>query len=130
MGAVRDFPQHLSRLFHDPGRVGVPAGGADLQGEARNAACGDHLVLYLKLAEGTIAAAGFRAQGCPASMATAAAACEALEGLPAGSALPDQLEARFVEAFGAPRPAHRHALALVREALASARRTPPAPMSG
>jgi NifU-like protein involved in Fe-S cluster formation len=118
---VRDFPQHLRRFFQQPACVGEPAGGADLCGEARNAACGDHLVLYLKLSDGTVEAAGFRAQGCPATLATAAAACEVLTGLPVDAALPDALVTRFVEAYATPQPAHRHALALVRTALADTR---------
>jgi NifU-like protein involved in Fe-S cluster formation len=117
---MRDFPESLRRHFEAPGRVGEPEGGADRVAEARNAACGDHLVLYLRLRAGAVAAAGFRAQGCPATMATAAAACEALEGLPADAALPQALRARFVEDHGAPPPAHRHALALVMQALAAA----------
>jgi nitrogen fixation NifU-like protein len=121
MGAVRDFPEHLRRFFQQPGHVGEPRGGSDLTGEARNAGCGDHLVLYLKLSDGVVAEAGFRAQGCPATLATAAAACEVLAGMQADAALPDALVTRFVEAYDSPRPAHRHALALVRTALADAR---------
>jgi hypothetical protein len=50
-------------------------------------------------------------------MATASAACSLLAGLAADEALPETLARRFDERFGAPRPAHRHALLLVTSAL-------------
>jgi len=116
---MQRFPPHLREHFERPRHVGEPEGGADLRGEARNAACGDVLAVYLRLqSDGrTIAAAGFRAQGCPAAMATASAACSVLEGLAVDELLPAALVARFEQRFGAPRPAHRHALALVGQAL-------------
>ena len=133
---MQPFPDHLREHFERPRNVGEPEGGADLRGEARNAACGDHLVVYLRLearagggaAARAIAAAGFRAQGCPAAMATASAACGELAGLAVGPSLPEELARRFEARYGAPRPAHRHALALVAEALgalAPAGLTPP-----
>jgi NifU-like protein involved in Fe-S cluster formation len=112
MRGMRDFPEALRAHFDAPHHVGEPPGGADLRGEARNPACGDHLVIYLALADGRVKGAGFRAQGCPAAMATASAACELLEGLPADGSLPEALEPLFAERFGAPRAAHRHALLL------------------
>jgi NifU-like protein involved in Fe-S cluster formation len=125
MDAMRDFPEHLRRHFEEPRGVGEPARGTDLRGEARNPACGDHLVLYLALERGAdgatrIAAAGFRAQGCPAAMATGSAACELLAGLPLDEGAPAALAERFERTYGAPRPAHRHALALCTEALRDA----------
>jgi len=126
IGRVQRFPEHLRQHFDRPERVGEPAGGADRIGEARNAACGDQLVVYLRcepVAGGgeRVAAAGFRAQGCPAAMATASAACSVIAGLPADATLPDALAARFEERFGAPAPAHRHALALFTAALSALR---------
>lgn len=120
MHAMRDFPQVLREHFDAPHHVGPPAGGADLRGEARNPACGDHLVIYLALEQGRVKAAGFRAQGCPAALATASAACSLLEGLVADTSLPDALPPLFAERLGAPRPAHRHALTLCVEALRDA----------
>jgi len=139
------FPEQLREHFAAPRHVGEPAGGVHRRGEARNAACGDHVVLYLQVGApapapavdggapaapdpsspvvrpaAPVVAAGFRARGCPVAMATASAACELLPGLPADEALPDALVERFEHRFGPPRPAHRHALALVVEALRAA----------
>jgi len=113
---VERFPEILRDHLQRPRNVGEPEGGADLRGEARNAACGDIVVLFLRLdrAPGSpplIAAAGFLAQGCPAAMAMASASCELLPGLAADAALPEALAARLTAHVGAPRPAHRHALA-------------------
>jgi NifU-like protein involved in Fe-S cluster formation len=122
---VDRFPEHLREHFHAPRHVGEPPGGADLRGEARNPACGDHLVVFLKLSPETdgprrVTAAGFLAQGCPAAMATGSAACEVMVGLEAGRALPQAIEQRFEAAFGSPAAAHRHALALVASAVQAA----------
>ena len=123
------LPEHLRAHFDRPEHVGEPAGGADLRGEARNAACGDHVVVYVQReAESDparVRAAGFRAQGCPAAMATASAACSVIEGLAADAALPDAAARRFEARFGPPRPAHRHALALFAEALSALRPADP-----
>jgi len=120
MRGMRDFPEALRAHFNAPHHVGEPPGGAELRGEARNLACRDHLVIYLALSHGQVSAAGFRARGCPACMAIASAACSLLEGLPADATLPKALEQLFDERFGAPRPAHRHALALCTESLRDA----------
>ncbi len=126
------FPEHLRTHFEAPHHVGEPPGGADLRGEARNQACGDHVVVFVKLetaptAAGraappspVVAAAGFRAQGCPAAMAMASAACSVMAGLAVDDQLAAALARRFELRFGAPRPAHRHALALVCEAVRGA----------
>jgi hypothetical protein len=135
IGRVPRFPEHLQQHFDRPHCVGEPPGGADLCGEAVNSACGDRLAVYLQCApqggrgdgheEGRddgrpprrVQAAGFRAQGCPAAMATASAACSLLPGLPLDAGLPEALALRFEQDFGAPLPAHRHALALFAQAL-------------
>ena len=54
-------------------------------------------------------------------LGTASACTELLPGMAAEAALPERLRARFVEAYGEPAALHRHALALVTEALAAAR---------
>lgn len=107
--------EHLRRPQH----VGPPSGpGELLQGEASNAACRDHVVLYLRRdATGQVAAAGFRATGCPAAIGMASAASALLPGLACGAELPAALRARFVALYGEPAALHRHALELVGEAL-------------
>jgi nitrogen fixation NifU-like protein len=111
------LPPPLREHFEAPQHVGEPP-GAQRRGEARNEACGDVVVVWLRLAgaETLIEAAGFKAQGCPASLAVASAACELLPGLAADGSLQERLAGRFEARFGRPRPAHRHALALVAEA--------------
>jgi NifU-like protein involved in Fe-S cluster formation len=115
-----DLPLALRRAFEAARHVGPPA-GADHRGEARNEACGDIIVMWLAtVTEGEarlVRAAGFKAQGCPSAMATAAAACDVLPGLRVDASLPDEAVRRFEAHFGAPKPAHRHALAMVWEAL-------------
>ena len=113
------LPSALRAAFEATATVGPPP-GADHRGEARNPACGDIVVIWLAISDGVVRAAGFQAQGCPAVMASAAGACAVAEGLPADLSLGGGIERRFVERFGAPRAAHRHALALVAEAFASA----------
>jgi len=117
------LPASLREVFDASRHVGAPA-GAQRRGEARNEACGDVVVIWLRVGAGdspVIEAAGFKAQGCPAAMAAAAGACEVLAGLRADGRLGDQLAAAFSARFGAPRAAHRHALALVCEAASGAR---------
>ena len=117
------LPASLREVFAASRHVGPPP-GAQRRGEARNEACGDVVVIWLRVGDRDaplVEAAGFKAQGCPATMAAAAGACEVLVGLRADGALADELAAAFRARFGAPRPAHRHALALVCEAAGAAR---------
>ena len=119
------LPASLREVFDASRHVGAPA-GAQRRGEARNEACGDVVVIWLRVGEGeagaqVVEAAGFKAQGCPAAMAAAAGACDVLPGLRADERLAEQLAAAFSARFGAPRAAHRHALTLVCEAASGAR---------
>ena len=72
--AADSFPNALRECLLAGRHVGPPAPHAR-RGEARNPACGDIVVLWLELERGLVKAAGFKAQGCPAAMATAAGAC-------------------------------------------------------
>ena len=113
------LPEHLQPHFHEPRHVGPPEGGYDLRGEARHPVCGDHLVVYLAVRDGLVAEAGFKAMGCPASMAIAAAATELLHGLPADG-LSAALGARYTDLHGDLPAAHGHALRLVERAVDAA----------
>ena len=119
------LPDALAAHFHADRHVGPPPDrhpDARLgRGEARHPACGDHVVVWLALREGRVDAAGFKAVGCPAALATAAAVCGVAAGLPADADLDAALTAAFTAACGAPAPAHRHALALVLRAVDAAR---------
>src|SRR5215468_4789820 len=54
---------------------------ATARGEATNPVCGDLLRLYIKVADGKIAGASFKAQGCPPSIAAGSALTEMITGL-------------------------------------------------
>ncbi len=116
---MRGLPEALREHFLSDRYVGRPP-GHQFEGEARNAACGDHVVIFLAVEQGRVSAAGFKARGCPASMAMASATCSLLEGLTVDEGLPQAFVARYESALGAPPAAHRHALALCSEALGAA----------
>lgn len=65
-----DNPRHVGRMED-----------ASVCGEASNPVCGDVLHLYLKVAEGKIAATSFQAQACPPCIAAASALTEIIQGL-------------------------------------------------
>ena len=54
---------------------------ADARGDAANPVCGDLLQLYLKVIDGRINAATFKAQGCPPSIAAGSVLTESIIGL-------------------------------------------------
>jgi nitrogen fixation NifU-like protein len=114
------LPDELLAHLREPRHVGEPV-GYELRGEARNAACRDHLVFYLRTEEGRIAEAGFRATGCPAVIGMGSAMTELLTGLALDVSLPEQARARYVERYGQPKVLHRHAMSLVTEALGDAK---------
>jgi nitrogen fixation NifU-like protein len=55
--------------------------GADSRGEAVNPVCGDLLQLYIKVIDGRIGAATFKAKGCPPSIAAGSVLTESIVGL-------------------------------------------------
>ena len=54
---------------------------ATAEGKATNPVCGDLLHLYVKIENGRIAAASFKVQGCPPSIAAGSVLTELLQGL-------------------------------------------------
>ena len=118
MSPMSRLPDALREHLVTPRNVGEPRGGFSHRGEALNGACRDHLVIYVDGDEqGRVARAGFRAKGCPAAMAMGSAVTDLLVGLPLDGTLAQLAAARLAEAYGEPAPLHRHALALVTEAL-------------
>lgn len=75
------YPANVWERFRAPRRAAAPAPGARIGrgGERRQ---GGQLELWFEVADGAVRRAGFRAFGCPYLIATADAACEALEGRP------------------------------------------------
>ena len=61
--------------------------GADARGDAENPVCGDLLQLYIKVIDGRIDAATFKARGCPPSIAAGSVLTESIIGLSIEDAL-------------------------------------------
>jgi nitrogen fixation NifU-like protein len=72
-------PTVLDHL-ENPRNVGEMA-DASVCGVATNPVCGDLLHLYLKIADGRIAAASFKAHGCPPTLAAASVLTEMITDL-------------------------------------------------
>ena len=104
--------------FDNPRNVG-DVENPDATGRASNPACGDTLVLTLRVREGRIEQARFRASGCGASIASSSMTTVMLTGLGID-------EARLVtnqqvaEALGGLPPAKMHCSVLAQEAIRSA----------
>lgn len=85
-------------------------------GAAGGAACGDLIRISIRVADGRVAEAGFRARGCAAARAACSAAVELVEGvsvLEAASLTPDTVAAEL----GGLNPVARHAAELAADAL-------------
>lgn len=120
------YSPELRRRLESPAHAGdLPdvAGAADVARSARaegsNPACGDVVAIALRAESGRIAAARWRAHGCPHLLACAEAVCEALEGAPAEGARAPGEEA-IAALLGGLAPTGRHAAALVGEVAARA----------
>lgn len=109
----------LRTLLRQAPGAGELAGEDVVRGRAEHAVCGDEVEVDVRLAGGVVAELAWRARGCPACMAAAAAAHGALVGAPFA-----QARARLAErvaALGGLGPTGQHALDLVANALAAAR---------
>jgi NifU-like protein involved in Fe-S cluster formation len=84
MSADHGYPEAVWARFRAPRHAGPPPGGARVGrgGDRRN---GAEVELWVALDGDRIAGAGFRAFGCPYTVALADAACEALRGRAAAS---------------------------------------------
>jgi NifU-like protein involved in Fe-S cluster formation len=112
------LPAALEHFFRQPRHAGALA-DPSTRGEGRNAACGDHLVLELRVVAGRIERAGYQARGCSGVIAVADLLCEHLSGLEPAAALAFDLSAAVERAGGLP-PTRRHALQVCRRALEQA----------
>lgn len=68
----RFYSRKVLELFLDPPHAGVIA-DADGTGSAVNPACSDRVTVTIRVVDGRIAEARFRAQGCAAAIAAGAA---------------------------------------------------------
>jgi nitrogen fixation NifU-like protein len=80
MSDLRDLYQEVildhNRCPRNAGRLG----DANRQAQGFNPLCGDHLTLYLKVADGVIEGVSFEGTGCAISTASASLMTEALKG--------------------------------------------------
>jgi NifU-like protein involved in Fe-S cluster formation len=75
-----DYSATVIDHFQHPRNLGdVP--DADAIAEVENPACGDRTRLSLRIVDGSIVAAGFRAEGCPAAIAASSITTELLVGM-------------------------------------------------
>ena len=110
-------PQLLDH-FQNPRNAG-DIGDADATAEIANPACGDILRLTLKISDGRIAEARFKAKGCVPAMACASALTE----LVSGSTLEETRKLRredIIATVGGLPPASTHAAQLAVDALSAA----------
>jgi len=110
-------PQLLDHFQNprNPGEIPDP----DAAAEVENPACGDILRLTLKVSDGRIVAARFKAKGCVASMACGSALTEIITGKTVPEARTVQPE-QVIEAVGGLPQASAHAAHLALDVLSAA----------
>ena len=112
------YSAQLLDHFQHPRNAGEVA-GPDAAAQVENPACGDVLKLTLKVVDGCITEARFRAKGCVPAMACASALTELLQGRTIEEAR--RLgRAAIVEAVGGLPKASTHASHLAMDTLAAA----------
>jgi nitrogen fixation NifU-like protein len=115
---VEMYSPQLLDHFQNPRNAG-DIGDADATAEIENPACGDILRLTLKISDGRIAQARFKAKGCVPAMACASALTE----LVSGSTLEETRKLRredIIATVGGLPPASTHAAQLAVDALSAA----------
>jgi NifU-like protein involved in Fe-S cluster formation len=100
------------------GRLLPAADAAQGSGRAEHPVCGDEIEFDVHLRDGVVADLRWRASGCPATMAAACCAFEAVRGRTAPEA--KQALSAALAAHGGLSPTERHAEALALSALAAA----------
>ena len=108
----------LRELLQCSDLVGECAGPDARTGSAEHGVCGDLVQLSVRCAAGQLLEVRWRAQGCPATLATAALAARTWTGAPIAGAEAALLTA--IHAHGGLAMHERHAAALVLRALAAA----------
>jgi len=92
---------------------------ADATAEVSNPVCGDVMKLWVKVADGKVVNASFKAQGCPAAIATSSFATEMLIGMDLSRARTITRE-EVAEALGGLPPSKLHCSVLASEAIRAA----------
>ena len=112
------YSAELLDHFQNPRNPGDLA-NANASAEIENPACGDVLRLTLKIEDGRIAAIGFKAKGCVASMACASALTEMIAGRTITEARTLNRDALIMAVGGIPE-ASTHAAQLALDAMFAA----------
>jgi nitrogen fixation protein NifU and related proteins len=115
------YSAQLLDHFQNPRNTGEIA-GADASAEIENPACGDVLRLTLKVSDGRITQAQFKAKGCVAAIACGSASTELI----VGKTLTEARNLRredVINAVGGLPQASTHAAQLALDALAAALKT-------
>jgi nitrogen fixation NifU-like protein len=112
------YPPRLLDHFEHPRHVGEIE-RPDASAQLENPACGDLLHLTLRVADGQILEARYRAKGCVATIACGSALAEMLTGMSLSAAL-RLPRAQIAEAVGGLPPASTHASHLAIDALRAA----------
>lgn len=108
----------LLDYFENPRCVGELE-DADGTAEASNPVCGDVMKLWVKVSGGKIVDARFKAQGCPAAIATSSFATEMLIGMDIANAK-NITRDEIAEALGGLPPAKIHCSVLASDAIRAA----------
>jgi nitrogen fixation protein NifU and related proteins len=109
------YSEKLLDYFEHPRCVGeIP--DADAVTQVSNPVCGDVMKLWVKVADGRVADAKFKAQGCSAAIATSSYATELLIGMPIAEARRITKE-QIAEALGGLPPAKLHCSVLASDAI-------------
>ncbi len=90
-------PQLIDHFEH-PRNAGA-MDDADAEAYVTNPVCGDSMRIFLRIADGRVAAASFLTSGCPAAIGTSSAATELVQGRTLDGALALSRE-DFAEAVG------------------------------
>jgi nitrogen fixation NifU-like protein len=112
------YSEKLLDYFENPRCVGELE-NADATAEVSNPVCGDSLKLWVAVDGGRVTNARFKAQGCPAAIATSSFATEMLIGMDLGSARAITREL-IADALGGLPPAKVHCSVLASDAIQSA----------
>ena len=118
------YSEQMLDHFQNPRNAGEIS-NPDATAEVENPACGDILRLTLKVSDGHIVAARFKAKGCVASMACGSALTELVTGKSLGEARTTQPEQVAAAVGGLPQ-ASAHAAHLALDVLLAALKQIPA----
>lgn len=112
------YSEKLLDYFENP-RCAGELEDADAVAEVSNPVCGDVMRLWVRVSEGRIVNASFKAQGCPAAIATSSFATEMLIGMEIGRARAITRE-DLANALGGLPPSKMHCSVLASDAIQAA----------